>query len=324
MGILLCFVMMHRASFGLLSAQDCQKLQKFLSFLFSLILIVLIEEVITQGKVARLFIHFWDDVSPDHISFKPAAALMTLAVFPVAAFLTVLHHRFIAWALILPVLWIGHAVHGQSVVIAVVAGSVAFFLAYLRPLWAVYMGSVGSFFLILSTPAIKFFLFPTPSWSSYLTETSSLYHRFLIWDFAIARILEKPFCGWGWGMSRFIPGASEKAFQDMAFIPVHPHNNSIELWLELGGVGMVLGAGLVSFLFWQLHRFVEQRLYVATYTALLAALLILNSSSYSLWHAWWLAWTGLICFLPRFLLPLNNCPKIMNLQAGAADKQAIN
>lgn len=310
-GVLLCFVIFYHAPFLRQFPEKIKKIQWFFILLFGATLLALSEEVLTQGKGAFFLRHLFEKELPAYINLKPAAALMTLAVFPIAAFLIALHHRLVAGALIALVLWVCYAVYAQAAFLAIIAGFLVFLLCQLCPLGGIYGGIIGSVFLILGTPFIKFYLLSTSFWSAYLPESSSLYQRFLIWDFAIDRIFEKPLFGWGWGVSQFIPGASIKALDDMAFIPLHPHNNSIQIWLELGGIGALLLAILVALLFWQLHRQAQHRLYVATYTALLTAILIINSSSYSMWHMWWISWMGLICYLPRFLLTFDNPPKII-------------
>ena len=69
-----------------------------------------------------------------------------------------------------------------------------------------------------------------PSWAA----------RIDIWTFAVARSLEKPWWGWGYESSR----------QFLPTIPDHPHNMSLQAWLELGIPGLVLVAAFWVALFW--------------------------------------------------------------------------
>jgi len=108
--------------------------------------------------------------------------------------------------------------------------------------------------------------------------------RLDIWTFASARMAEKPVFGWGLDASR--------TFQDL--IPLHPHDAALQLWLELGVFGAVLGALIWAFIFW---RFAEaaprQRLYAAAGCATAWSTLIIGAFSFSLWQEWWICLAAL-------------------------------
>ena len=72
-----------------------------------------------------------------------------------------------------------------------------------------------------------------------LTETAdavklSAGHRLWIWSFAGDRIAERPLTGWGLDASRSIPGGKDPIRPGETWLPLHPHNASLQLWLELG------------------------------------------------------------------------------------------
>jgi len=132
-----------------------------------------------------------------------------------------------------------------------------------------------------------------PSWAA----------RIDIWSFTVERCLEKPIWGWGYEAARlFEPD-----------IPEHPHNMSMQAWLELGIPGLVLLALLWGAIFWLMmsrsdglerkkaHRDrlteigtpgqavetmgLEERVrpyFIATVTVLF----IINSVSYGMWRLW--------------------------------------
>jgi O-antigen ligase len=114
-----------------------------------------------------------------------------------------------------------------------------------------------------------------PSWDARLT----------IWAFTDARILEQPLLGWGMDASRSWPH----------IIPLHPHNASLQLWLELGGVGAVIAAAFVFFLFWLIAKATEGKAYMAVASATLAAYLAIGALSFGVWQEWWLG-IGAVAF----------------------------
>ena len=67
-------------------------------------------------------------------------------------------------------------------------------------------------------------------------------HRLLIWSFTGDRIAERPLTGWGLDASRAIPGGRDPIRPGEAWMPLHPHNAALQLWLELGAPGGRTGA----------------------------------------------------------------------------------
>jgi len=126
-------------------------------------------------------------------------------------------------------------------------------------------------------------------------------HRIEIWTYAVERSLEKPVWGWGYEATRhFEP-----------IIPLHPHNMSLQAWLELGIPGLLLLAAMWGGIFWfmapknvapisQSNGFIElsaissgaveeptveqrARPYML---AAATAYFTLNTLSYGMWKAW--------------------------------------
>lgn len=146
--------------------------------------------------------------------------------------------------------------------------------------------------LLLAMPAaVK--LSPTPiELARHWLAPGGIQHRLLIWHFALDNVLEKPLTGWGFNASRAIPGADDEGFivshergnlYAQKNMPLHPHNLALQLWLELGAVGAVLGAAVAALLALAAGRTGQPRM--------LAALLSLSAVAmvgYGAWQSWWL------------------------------------
>ena len=70
-----------------------------------------------------------------------------------------------------------------------------------------------------------------------------LIHRLIIWSYAKEKILEKPLLGHGAFSAKFV-GEDHKIIdpnnnKEISVIPLHPHNNLVQLWLELGLLGVI-------------------------------------------------------------------------------------
>ena len=128
-------------------------------------------------------------------------------------------------------------------------------------------------------------------------------HRIFIWHFAGAKAQEQPFTGYGFYSSRDIPGGKEMIQipnqslpAGSVYLPNHTHNSIIQVWLELGYVGLALYiAILLSALSW-IARQVRAPLQQAVMVAMLMTYLGISLFAFNVWQEWWVA-TGLFAFM---------------------------
>ena len=69
---------------------------------------------------------------------------------------------------------------------------------------------------------------------------------------------------------------------------VHPHNASLQIWLELGGLGALLATILVIAL-WRTVGALTDPAARAAATAMLLSALIVANLSFGIWQTWWMA-----------------------------------
>jgi len=121
-------------------------------------------------------------------------------------------------------------------------------------------------------------------------------HRLLIWDFAGKRIAERPVLGWGLDSARAIPGGKDQIRPGQEWLPLHPHNAALQLWLELGAPGAVLFALFLGWLWLRLAAVAWPRLYAAAAGGSLAAISAVAFAGWGIWQEWWLATLALAAF----------------------------
>ena len=134
------------------------------------------------------------------------------------------------------------------------------------------------------------------------TIPPSAAHRILIWDFALARIAERPVLGWGGESSRTVPGGRDTfdaatldrfglaspasrawfARKEAQRLPLHTHNAMLQVWLELGGIGAALVALLMLRLGWAAGASGPAG------AGVLAAAVTVGMLSYGIWQEWWI------------------------------------
>jgi O-antigen ligase len=122
-------------------------------------------------------------------------------------------------------------------------------------------------------------------------------HRLLIWSFAGDRIAERPITGWGLDASRAIPGGDDPIRPGEPWMPLHPHNAALQVWLELGAPGAALFALLAATLWGALAGVEWPPLFAAAAGASLTIAFIGCFESYGIWQEWWLGTLSLSFFL---------------------------
>ena len=127
----------------------------------------------------------------------------------------------------------------------------------------------------------------------------------MIWSFAGERIAERPLAGWGLDAARGIPGGKDPIRPGETWLPLHPHNAPLQVWLELGVPGAVLFALLVALPWYGLAVVPWPRIFVAAAGTSLAIALIASLATYGIWQEWWVAtlWFSLFSVLVMSRLP---------------------
>ncbi len=163
----------------------------------------------------------------------------------------------------------------------------------------------------------------------------SAWHRLMIWSFAGDRIAEQPLIGWGLDSSRAIPGGSEPIYQGRVWMPLHPHNAAIQVWLELGAPGAVLFALIIARLWFGLAAASWPRLFAAAAGASLVTGSIAAIGTFGIWQEWWIGTLWFSLFLTLVMarcLPAQTprpthlgspVQKVAACASGAADDSAL-
>ena len=178
-----------------------------------------------------------------------------------------------------------------TALLAYLAAALVFAAGYALPRTTLMAGAAALAAFLLLAPAA---LDPgttdrlTPALALAPAKEGSFWHRRQIWGFVIGKIGERPWLGWGMGNSRMVPGAHDEFAPGAEHIPLHPHNAALQLRLELGWPGTILGAAGILALIWSLHCLLPDRLDRACTAAACAVGAIHAMVSYSLWHEWWI------------------------------------
>jgi O-antigen ligase len=172
---------------------------------------------------------------------------------------------------------------------ALAAGLLVGFLCFRSRTRAAHAAAIISVLVIITAP-LTFAQFGS---LPVLTETAdgvklSAGHRLWIWSFAGDRIAERPLSGWGLDSARSIPGGKDLIRPGESWLPLHPHNAPLQLWLELGVPGAVLFALMVAYVWHALAIAPWSPMFGAAAGASLTSALIACVAAYGIWQEWWL------------------------------------
>jgi O-antigen ligase len=122
-------------------------------------------------------------------------------------------------------------------------------------------------------------------------------HRLLIWSFAGDRIAERPVTGWGLDASRAIPSGDDPIRPGEPWMPLHPHNAALQVWLELGAPGAAVFALLTAIVWGALARVEWPPVFAAAAGASLTIAFLGCFTTYGIWQEWWLGTLSFSLFL---------------------------
>ena len=161
-------------------------------------------------------------------------------------------------------------------------------LAWYFPKFTLRLICAGIIFMILGGPLMGWML-------GFLSETQiesvplSLEHRFRMWIYCWDIIIQHPIIGDGFDASR---SYGETFFAretvDMVIVSLHPHNASVQIWVELGAIGAVLSSLIMFCLIPSVIAFTSDRRRAAALAGIMTMFCLFGFTTIGIWQIWWL------------------------------------
>jgi O-antigen ligase len=238
--------------------------------------------------IAGARIQFWiraaagqpaDDISFAVRDVSRVAYALALLFWPVAVRLGQMKLRWAA-AVMAAAILAGALLLGADAPAAALAVSAAVFFLVRWKGRAALWSCIGAVTVYFVAAPILAHLAPDSRAMASIPGLQSWAERLDIWRYAAARILERPFFGWGLDASRmFSP-----------YIQLHTHNGALQLWLELGAVGAALALLFWVWLFGRIDRLLAaDRTMAAASAATATVYLVIGALSFGVWQDWWMA-----------------------------------
>lgn len=232
-----------------------------------------------------------------------AIAILTILTFPVSALLTLrLSARWglmvmplIAALIVAPLpMFAGFA--------AICGGGTIVLFVWVFEKKAIKIASFLFCIFMVASPWVFTNVITHASFGERIVELpASWQHRLGIWSFVGKRALDRPMLGHGFDSSRiigresgnvpiFVPGQQLKDHQ----LPLHPHNFALQVWLELGAIGVMLFAVVLLMIANIILSNYRNRFATFGSMGLLSTVFTIMMVSFGAWQSWWMAaiWLG--------------------------------
>lgn len=259
-------------------------------------------ELAADAPVHRLLTGLGPDDPVPPSRYNRAASALAMLCWPAAAWLWTEGRRGAAAALVLAAAgtaFAGESLSAQaaSVLAAAWAGAATVFPA--AAFWA-GVAPVAGFAALAPWIFLAF-----PGWigpAAHLLPGSAM-HRVEIWYFSANAVFEAPIVGHGFGAIRdFVPTPETLAgYVHLEKWTSHPHNAPIQLWLDLGAVGLALAAALAWFAVRPARALPPP--WRAAALAAAAATALAAMVSFGAWQETWLGAIGMALLAFRALAP---------------------
>ena len=100
-------------------------------------------------------------------------------------------------------------------------------------------------------------------------------------------------------------------------IPLHPHNSILQIWLELGIIGIIIFFSFIKLILDKIYYYVQIKRGVATMAFItFFQVFIIGQISFGFWQSWWLAIILIVLILYKYVF---KCFKSHALQSNSLD-----
>lgn len=173
--------------------------------------------------------------------------------------------------------------------VAAMAGLVVLIVAWVLPRLLPVCLAVGTSVFVAGLPFVLRAVAAHRAVLAPYLKTSGV-HRLEISDYMTARVFERPLLGWGLLSAKSVPIHPAELAQYLHVDPkgVYPHNQWLELWVELGAVGAAFGLALAGLVLWRI-RLLPEAVRPFAYATFAAAMAVACVNYEITTDSWWAA-----------------------------------
>ena len=237
--------------------------------------------------------------------YNRVTSALVLFVWPVSYWAYQKGNTVIAISLIIVTFCAALLSHSNSAQVVSVLIPLVAILGYFMPTFVFWSGffSVGIFALL--SPFIFVLLL---NWIKPFSNSipPSTLDRIEIWHRSATAVFEAPWFGYGIGITRYLtlPQELMEKYKYHVTPTTHPHNAPIQLWLELGVMGLSIFLLLLCFAVQPLKRVPRPCLCIAL--AVAVGVIFTSLVSFGFWQETWLGIIGLVVICFKVVIQYSN------------------
>ncbi|ARN85206.1 O-antigen ligase family protein [Candidatus Nucleicultrix amoebiphila] len=268
------------------------------SLMVGLITLMLISviDILSHGMITKIFTTYTVDKPWHNSNITPTITVIFCFFWPLFSWGVTLQKKYLSLLLgffVFLIPWLTPHYAGRS---ALILGFIVFCIVWFFRRFAVICLGVVLMFYIIIAPFLSSTILQPQRWEKFLIDfRASGLHRLYIWEYVSSLISQRPLLGFGLSSSKLIPAGTNNPM-GISSLPLHPHNGALQVWLELGAIGVII---FLVFLFIILKNItcIKSKIHQASAAAGLTTVFVFFSVSYGLWQSWWIATMGLTAFL---------------------------
>ncbi len=110
--------------------------------------------------------------------------------------------------------------------------------------------------------------------------------RVEIWNFIMQYAMNNPLYGYGMEATRFITEFEHDYIYHKGATILHPHNFSVQIWMDFGIIGIIAASALIAFTVQQIStlELPDRKIVISLFIAVLAV----SATGYGMWQSWWI------------------------------------
>jgi O-antigen ligase len=270
-------------------------------------LLILLEQLPTRGVMGLVAEHTGGDINSFlRKTVNRGLCALAILIWPIFFGLERMGQRRLGVGL---VVLLGIALmnmQSMSAQLGYVAGLLTLLLVRSLPRFAPLFLMMAVPVLFFAMPFLTMWLLHQPITISHLPQLRDISSgRILIWPALLEAASGHDWLGSGIKTSNLfvIPKATLDAIP-LDATPLHPHHSMLQIWLELGTIGLALVTVALALLLRRLRaNFAPSHPAQAAIYATVLAYLGAGFSSFSIWQNWWQAMPWILLLLWQYLLP---------------------
>lgn len=270
---------------------EYRKLTIFLLIGLGIALAYLAFELATDALIYRYATERLNDPSVSLSRYNRGTSALIILIWPFLALAFIKNNRRLGILLLAGVIILAGIGDSSSAMVSSLLACFAAFLAYLMPLVTFRLVAIISVSFTICVPIIFLVLL---GWLQPIANqiSPSTLDRLEIWHRLATAVIDAPLFGHGIGVTRYlsIPPELSQNYKYFFVPTTHPHNAPIQIWLELGAIGI----SLMVLLIWLTTLPMRSLAGFTRIAALAASVAIIFTGfvSYGFWQETWLSIIG--------------------------------